>query len=523
MGAAESSDYNNRSSLLDEYAQRDLLNQLRDLSAFQAIQQDTGEQEESEGTSSNSMSFGDVSDNRHYRVIRSNNDAIKKSYNELLVDTSIRAGTYSDSKCCHHNSLCTLLQQRELGAQWRPCCDRRLYRNRSSGFSLGEKTGYSNKFLANSRHKLDAIRSKTFCAFHVPNDQGIITASQDHKIRWYKSNSDDGYYLYKVIDVPYVGWTILDVIVSPDGRDLVYSTWNDAMYQCALEGDVENWLPLRVEAQESRFALFSIRFNSSGTEIVAGSTDRYMYIYDRESQRCVLSVNAHDDDVNAVSFVDQSSHLILTGADDGLIKVWDRRTIGSSNRAEPVGIMAGHYDGVTYLDSRDDGRYFLSNSKDQSIKLWDLRHTASQTAVKNTLNSVQSQQWDYRYQRAPTEMNQELMDGDCSVLTMKGHSVLHTLVRAKFSPESTGKRYIYTGCATGNCVVYDIIDGKMKAKFGGHKSVVRDCSWHPENNEIVTASWDGATSFWNYASSLEKRTESAILSPSKIVKKRKRR
>lgn len=41
--------------------------------------------------------------------------------------------------------------------------------------------------------------------------------------------------------------------------------------------------------------------------------------------------------------------------------------------------------------------------------------------------------------------------GDCSLATIRGHSVLHTLVRAKFSPDFTGKRYIYSGCARGNC------------------------------------------------------------------------
>lgn len=54
------------------------------------------------------------------------------------------------------------------------------------------------------------------------------------------------------MDVPYVGWSILDVAVSPDGKDIVYSTWNEAMYQCGIDSDEEKWIPLRVEAIESR-------------------------------------------------------------------------------------------------------------------------------------------------------------------------------------------------------------------------------------------------------------------------------
>ena len=31
----------------------------------------------------------------------------------------------------------------------------------------------------------------------------------------------------------------------------------------------------------------------------------------------------------------------------------------------PVGILAGHLDGLTYIDPRGDGRYLITNSKDQ--------------------------------------------------------------------------------------------------------------------------------------------------------------
>ena len=45
------------------------------------------------------------------------------------------------------------------------------------------------------------------------------------------------------------------------------------------------------------------------------------------------------------------------------------------------------------------------------------------------------------------------IDGDTSLMTYRGHSVLHTLIRCRFSPEfTTGQRYIYSGCATGAVV-----------------------------------------------------------------------
>ena len=40
----------------------------------------------------------------------------------------------------------------------------------------------------------------------------------------------------------------------------------------------------------------------------------------------------------------------------------------------------GHLEGITFLDSRGDGHYFISNGKDQTIKLWDIRKMSSNTS-----------------------------------------------------------------------------------------------------------------------------------------------
>lgn len=45
----------------------------------------------------------------------------------------------------------------------------------------------------------------------------------------------------------------------------------------------------------------------------------------------------------------------------------------------------GHLEGITFIDSRGDGRYLISNGKDQAIKLWDVRKMSSNSTWYDSL------------------------------------------------------------------------------------------------------------------------------------------
>lgn len=53
----------------------------------------------------------------------------------------------------------------------------------------------------------------------------------------------------------------------------------------------------------------------------------------------------------------------------------DRRSLGSSPK--PSGVLIGHTEGITYVSAKGDGRYVISNGKDQVCRLWDLRKMRS--------------------------------------------------------------------------------------------------------------------------------------------------
>lgn len=53
----------------------------------------------------------------------------------------------------------------------------------------------------------------------------------------------------------------------------------------------------------------------------------------------------------------------------------DRRSLGTTQK--PSGVLVGHTEGITYVSSKGDGRYVISNGKDQALRLWDLRRMRS--------------------------------------------------------------------------------------------------------------------------------------------------
>lgn len=86
-------------------------------------------------------------------------------------------------------------------------------------------------------------------------------------------------------------------------------------------------------------------------------------------------------------------------------QIWDRRCLNETNPKD-VGAFSGHLDGITYIDSKKDARYLISNSKDQTIKLWDMRMfspSVNTNQVSSRRRARYYNRWDYRWDTVPKE------------------------------------------------------------------------------------------------------------------------
>ncbi|KIH46891.1 WD domain, G-beta repeat protein [Ancylostoma duodenale] len=416
------------------------------------------------------------------------------------------------------------------------CAHREIARPRGGTcVPSGLKASVANQFLPNCRRIVDKLRSKSFCCQFIKGGSELVVASQDERIRFFQQCGPRDRYLLKdtvhVIHCLFRRWMFSNLpylihlldCMNPHliilrvflGRNWLYRIRMRKYYVAvgisSLPSDAQNTPGFSGFFRS--MAVFSLRFSRRGHEILCGGSDRCLHVFDLESMSRIVTIpDAHGDDINAVCYGDTESHLLYSGGDDGLVKVYDRRAFGEMD-FQPVGAFAGHRDGITYIDARGDDRHLISNSKDQTVKLWDLRRFSSEETVvcaffysgielfmlRKTINCVRQQSWDYRWQPAPPTT--------CTPL--KG-LVLHTLVRAKFSPSRTGRRYIYTGCARGEVVIYDLLasppsgsgendtSNPVTRRLPGHVGVVRDVDWNPSCNEIATCAWDGLTAIWKW-------------------------
>ncbi|KAK5170713.1 hypothetical protein LTR04_004576 [Oleoguttula sp. CCFEE 6159] len=355
----------------------------------------------------------------------------------------------------------------------------------------------------------------------------FFSCAQDFKVHMYDTSNPYAWKYYKTVVYPYGQWTITDASLSPDNKFLAYSSIRSVVCMSPTDPG-ENTEPYHLDfsdlASEGRrgnrrgfppFGIWSIRFSGDGREIVAGTSDRSVFVYDLETRKSILRIQGHDDDVNAVCYGDTSSpHILYSGSDDTTLKVWDRRSMGDGRAA---GCFLGHTEGLTYIDSKGDGRYALSNAKDQNMKLWDLRKMMSMDKVDRIRVDQYTTGFDYRF-AAYDDDDWQPHPHDTSLVTFRGHKVLKTLIRCHFSPPgSTDSRYVYTGSHDGSVYIYNMdatLAGKidvLKAtrntrpreglypddydplgRGGGRwETIVRDCSWHPNAPVIAATSWNG--------------------------------
>ena len=127
----------------------------------------------------------------------------------------------------------------------------------------------------------------------------------------------------------------------------------------------------------------AVAFSSDGTQIVSGSDDKSVRVWDASTGVGVKVLKGHTGLVNSVAFSSDGTQ-IVSGSYDNSVRVWD-----ASTGAE-VKVLKGHTGSVYSVAFSGNGTQIVSGSDDNSVRVWDALTGAEVKVLKGHTSSVKS-------------------------------------------------------------------------------------------------------------------------------------
>jgi len=112
--------------------------------------------------------------------------------------------------------------------------------------------------------------------------------------------------------------------------------------------------------------VWTITWAPDGANIVSGSLDRAVRIWDAKERECRWALRGHDEWVNGVA-VSGDGSMIVSGSGDKTVKLWDTKTMACDHT------IRGHGDFVRSVAVTGDNKYVVSASDDTTLRVWDIK------------------------------------------------------------------------------------------------------------------------------------------------------
>lgn len=274
---------------------------------------------------------------------------------------------------------------------------------------------------------------------------------------------------------------------SQDGRYIATCSHDKSILLWNVYGECENFGMLKGHTN----AVLEVHWSQDGSHIYSCSADKSVHCYDVQTGKRIKKLSGHTAIVNSVNVSRFGSPMLISGGDDGTTKLWDLRirrcvhtyehqyqilsvcfdqhggqsfagsldntVICYDNRKhEEAYVLEGHKNSVTSVDLSPDGESLLTNSMDNTLRVWDVRSLTSGSRCRQ-------------------------------VLTGSHHSFEQLLLRSRWSPDG---KWIGSGSSDRFVYVWDAKSGQLTYKLPGHQGSVNDVSFHPHEPIVASCSSD---------------------------------
>ncbi len=235
-----------------------------------------------------------------------------------------------------------------------------------------------------------------------------------------------------------------------------------------------------------------------GNQLVAGSTDTNVHMWDTSTQRVKHKMTGHRGKVISVKFV-KSGKQCITGSSDRSIKLWDTRT-GYVTRTIDCGSVCN------CIDLGPDEVTLVSAHQDANVRVWDIRSGARTHEVRNVHKMPVAH---IEFSKLVSSMTSNLLVSTCRDNSVRVFDALSfELVReftdsnfrvptntatACISPDAA---YCCAGSGTGSVHIWEIGSGKAVQSLKKHGSAVHSCTWRTDGQQVATVDKKGYCVLW---------------------------
>jgi WD40 repeat protein/serine/threonine protein kinase len=233
----------------------------------------------------------------------------------------------------------------------------------------------------------------------------------------------------------------------------------------------------------------SVAFSPDGTQILSGSQDNTLRLWDICTSSCVRRFEGHTSWVLSVAFARDGS-LVLSGSWDNGLRLWDTAT-GLCLRS-----FEGHTGSVTSVGFSPDGKRVVSGSSDGSLRVWDGAIGQCLCILEGHCGPISSVALSPDGTLAACASSNkrillwELATGGC-VRTFTGHGdVVHSVA---FAPDGA---QIVSGSADKTLRLWKVATGECLRIFTGHTDAVHAVAFVPDGRHIASASHDKTARLW---------------------------
>jgi len=168
------------------------------------------------------------------------------------------------------------------------------------------------------------------------------------------------------------------------------------------------------------------------------------------------------DTVNSLTFLNDSKNIFLSGARDGLMKIWDTRVLKT-----PVNTIRAHNSKLNNIECASNDLVVLTAGRDNSIRLWDFRRLEQNES------------------RARTPVLKEFNKHACSGYNIGAHFY-------------NSEKNIVTGSEDKSIYIYDIESGDLKQTLNTNQHILHLVRPRDKQSlEFTSSSIDSGTiSIW---------------------------